>query len=189
VQLLDDAREQAAVFATHQHPLGARRHGRFALFASIVGEASFARRVLGLGGERAQDHRRAVATALLRSLRVEAWRVAVGDALRASSDEEAADVYVSVGTRALGGAPPRRLLGVVPELRATDGAALVGYVLAASQRSEVMARFDEDWFHNPRAAEWFGDEDQTHRSDQHIAEAAVDEAIDDCVAALVEALR
>jgi hypothetical protein len=188
VRLLDDAREQAEPFATHQHPTGTRRHVRFALFASMVAEQSFARRVLGLSTEGARSHRRAVAAALLHSLRIEAWRVAVGDALRAGEEPAAVDTYVSVGARALGTEPATALLGVLPELRATDGAALVGYLLAATKRREVIARFDEDWFHNPRVAEWLHDEDRAHRYDEVIPATAVDEAIEHCVADLTDAL-
>lgn len=189
IGLLDDARDESRSFATHQHPMGLRRHAWFALFASAVGERSFARRVLGLGRARAREHGRAVAAAFLQTLRIQSWRVVVADALASVDVEQAGDVHAVEGARVLGATPPRRLLGVVPRLRRTDGAALIGFVWASQQRRALIARFDEDWFHNPRAAEWLRDVVRAHSVEPELSREALEPGLADCVAALTEALR
>lgn len=174
---LDQARRQAPQFALHQHPYDTRRHERFGLFASIAAERSFAQRVLRLGGERAAEHRRRVGRAMLRSVRIDAWRVLAAAALR-SNPQQATDTYCTASARVLGATAPATLMGVLPELRPSDGAALVGHVLAASQREQLIGQFDEDWFRNPRAAESLRAADQHPRDGTPIESTRVTRAIE-----------
>ena len=80
-------------------------------------------------------------------------------------------------------------MGVVPELRATDGSRLVGYVLAASGRTWLFDHFDEDWFRNPRAVEWLLDDDRVHRADHRLDTDTVVAAAKQCASTLVEAIQ
>ncbi|MSP25949.1 MAG: hypothetical protein EXR75_12475 [Myxococcales bacterium] len=186
-RVLDAARPATLPFALQQHPLGVRRHHERALFAGIVAEPSFARRVLGLSRSRVADHRRHVWRAFLVALRIDAWRVV---ASAASQDGMAPFVerYRDVGERVLGPGLAAAMAGVLPMLRPGDGAALVGTVLAARRREELVAAYDEDWFANPRAIEELRHEATLARSFEAIAPASIEAALNTLMGIAIDAV-
>lgn len=188
VVLLDQARDESPWFTLHQHPYGTRRHERFGLFASIVADRSFARVMLRLGRDRAGAHARGMARCILQSVRVEAWRVLSASALTKGA-EEGLERFGVVGARVLGASVPHRLLGVLPSFRPTDGCGLVGAILAASARRQLVERHDEDWYRNPAAASWLLADDRRVRDTAALQWSQVDEALAVLRATFAEALR
>ncbi len=148
--VLEAGRSPTLPLALHQHPMGTRRHQRRSLFASLAAEPSFARKVLGLGNERARTHCRVVARAMLGNLRIDALRVLACEALREGKGH-AQERFEELASTVLGPAAPRALLATIPRLRAADGANLVGSLLAVEQRQQLVEDFDEDWFRSPAA--------------------------------------
>lgn len=154
-------------------PLAARRE---ALFASLTSEPAFCRRVLGLGRAAAREQSRRVALALTHSLRLEALRPLLADALgdaparrEARADDE---------TNAALGAPlPAGLLGVVPRLWRAADRRFVALLLAASDRVRLRETFDEDWFANPRALEALRDEHHRPASTRAVDAAQLERAV------------
>jgi hypothetical protein len=188
VGVLDAGRADCPSFAEHQPPYGVRRHVRFALFAGLCAERSFARRELGLGTERTRTHRRAVARAMLRALRLDALRVLCVEALAVERHEVAEQRFAELGPRAFGHSAPSGLLGVVPELRPLARCELVGRVLAASERLGVVERFGEDWYRNPRFGDWLRSSDLALAAPGAIAPAAVDAGLGALAQLFTEAL-
>lgn len=175
MRVLEASRPSALPLALHQHPLGIRKHSRRALFASIVAETAFARKVLGLAPGPSRDHRRAVAFGFVTSLRVDALRVLVAEALR-DGVSKAREAYRELAHRVLGHDIPGTLLGVVPTLRTGDGAALIGTVVASLERRELVDRHDEDWFRNPRALAELRDADGRPRGEATVSESSLEAA-------------
>jgi hypothetical protein len=175
VALLEASRGVA--FALHDGPEGLRRRERYALFAAICAEPSFAARVLGHGRGRARDHGARVASAMLISLRIDALRALCLDAL-GRGRSAAAEIFAAEGDRILGSTPPPALLGVLPRLRTSDAPRLVGAVLAVRGRDALVERFDEDWFRNPRALEALRAEDALADTGARHGEATTPEALE-----------
>jgi hypothetical protein len=114
-----------------------------ALAIAGAGEA-FARRALGLGRGRAQDHERAAAGVLLLAARLAATRVLLAEPVDRGAFEE--------HTARLFGAPlPAALHGAWPLPQRGDGARLLAALGALPLARELRERCDEDWFRNPRA--------------------------------------
>ncbi|WP_437577491.1 hypothetical protein [Sorangium sp. So ce887] len=159
-------------FALAHAPFDLRRARRAALFGGLVADPIFCARALGLGQGRALDQARATARSLLLSLRLDAATVALvfrsgqdGDGhvlLRAARDRR--DRFEEATARAIGAPIPGALAGVVPALDPGAATRLAGALLAARDRRDLIERFDEDWFRNPRAAEALRDEDSAPRS-------------------------
>lgn len=153
------ARPPSMPFSLHRRPRGHREHARRALFAAIIAEPTFASRSLGLGAGRVREHRRRVDLALCLSLRLDALRVLLTDAL-AQGEGVARDRIGELTDRHFGAAASPALLGVLPRFWPEDGAALVGEVVAARHRQRLVETHDEDWFRNPRAIEALRHEDE-----------------------------
>jgi hypothetical protein len=177
MRLFEAGRPTALPFAMHQHPYGVRKQLRRALFASIAAETSFATRVLGLGKGPALDHRRELLRAMALSLRIDAWRVITAATARQGLGA-AREAYRATGERVLGSGLGAEFCGVLPTLRSGDGAALCAAVLAWARRRELIDRFDEDWFRNPRAIAELRHEDSLARDPTPIAVAGLDAALD-----------
>lgn len=139
-------------------PFDLRRARRSALFASLVADPVFGRRMLGLGRDAARDQARGVARSIALAVRLAAARVLLRGLLvlpggaRASRFEE-------VTAAALGAPIPPALAGVVPRLAPADATTFLGFLLAALDRRGLVERFDEDWFRNPGAARAIREED------------------------------
>src|SRR5690606_17006627 len=138
-----------------------------ATFGGLVAAPAFHRRALGLGERAAAQQTRAFARALLFSLRVSAVRALAAHDLPAvlgSFDEWTARVA---------GAPlPRAFAGAWPRWHDDEAARFYGAIDAVSFTRELVERFDEDWFRNPRAFEALSARALTPASETAFAEDA-----------------
>ncbi|WP_437780491.1 hypothetical protein [Sorangium sp. So ce1097] len=152
-------------FALSRAPADLRRARRAALFGGLVADPVFCARALGLGRGRALDQARATARSLVRSLRLDAATVSLvgcagqGGHVLLRDARARRDRFEEATARALGAPIPGALAGVVPALEHGAAVRLAGALLGARDRRDLMERFDEDWFRNPRAAEALRDED------------------------------
>ncbi|WP_237244879.1 MULTISPECIES: hypothetical protein [Sorangium] len=181
-------------FALAHAPFDLRRARRAALFGGLVADPVFCARALGLGRGRALDQARATARSLLLSLRLDAATVALvfrsgqdgGGHVLLRGARDRGDRFEEVTARALGAPIPGALAGVLPALDPGAAARLAGAVLAARDRRDLIERFDEDWFRNPRAAEALRDEDGAPRSpaSRRASEADLEAGLGELVRAL-----
>jgi hypothetical protein len=121
--------------------VGAHRFG--AVFGALPASAAFQRRALGNVARVAEGQARVVARTALLAARLDAARVLLASAPRDRFEELTARLYGAPLPAALGGAWPRS--------RDDEAARFVGLVTAADLARELVDRFDEDWFANPRA--------------------------------------
>ena len=177
VAALDAGRPVDMPLALHQHPWGTRRHQRRALFASLPLELSFARRVMGLGRDRARDHQRTMASALLCSLRLDALRVVLAAAWP-DGRVQLSERFAEISEQLFGVPAPPTLLAVLPQLRSGDGGSFVGALQSIEQRDSLVRRFDEDWFRNPAAIGWLGQQDTLPRADLRLEKGALSSSVD-----------
>jgi hypothetical protein len=175
---LDAERQSALQFAPLLLPRGPKRHQRFALLASVVAERCFARHSLGLGQERARAHQRTIGRAFVRSLRFDALRVLVGQAL-ADSPDAAQERFQQLAPRVFGAPMPAELMAVVPAVGVGAGAMLVGRVLGVRARQAAQDELGEDWYRNPRSVAWL-------RAQACVPEATIPTADEAVLAAVTE---
>lgn len=179
-------------FALAHAPFDLRQARRAALFGGLVADPVFCARALGLGRGRALDQARAVARSLLVSLRLDAARVLL--VFRAGQDgsehvllralRDRGDRFEEATARALGAPIPGALAGVVPALEPDAAVRLAGVLLGARDRRDMIERFDEDWFRNPRAAEAIRDEDSTPPASRRTTAAALEEGLEEMMRSL-----
>ncbi|MBI5538088.1 MAG: hypothetical protein HY898_35530 [Deltaproteobacteria bacterium] len=144
------ARQLAGRFALAVRPFDPRPTCYGALFASLLATPLFLRKHLGLGQIRARKQAQSLARAALITLRLLALQTAVG----ACEDPRAArEMHLDFAKRALRTRLPIELAGVLPRIRPTACARLVGALKASTLRDQLVDRYDEDWFDNPRAHE------------------------------------
>ena len=132
-----------------------------ALFASLLTSIPFLKRRLGLGTSAAKEQAWSLGLSLLLSLRMCAAQGAVADA---ESPEEMMERHVWGTARALCASVPEETLGVVPRYDPEAQARLCGALRAAMLQRELVERFDDDWFDNPRAHEFLVSIDRTERT-------------------------
>ncbi|XXX77142.1 hypothetical protein WMF30_56780 [Sorangium sp. So ce134] len=180
-------------FALALAPYDLRRARRAALFGGLVADPVFCARALGLGRGRALDQARATAQSLLLSLRLDAATVALvfdsgrdgGGHVLLRGAHDRGDRFQEATARALGAPIPATLAGVVPALDPGAAARLAGALLAARDRRDLIERFDEDWFRNPRAAEALRDEDSARSpASRRAGEADLEAGLGELVRAL-----
>ncbi len=133
-------------FALRQDPHFIDQHRVGALLGSLAASQVFHRRALGLGKDAALAQSRALGKTLLFGLRLAASRVLLANQPDPGTWDEV--------TAALFGAPaPRSLAGAWPAPQDDQAARLFGWATVQPLMAEMIGRFDEDWFANPRAAE------------------------------------
>ncbi len=138
---------------------------RGALFGSLLVDAVFLRRKLGLSRDAASRAARSVAATVLASVRLDAVRTLVDFATTsASAIEEAASDALKVHV-------PASLAGLLPRPDGRAPSRLLGVLLADGDREALRSRFDEDWFDNPRAFGFLREEDATLRPPRVPSEA------------------
>ena len=152
------ARPDGTLFVHHQQPSSLRRHRRAALFGALIAEEAFARRVLRLGRSRARDHQRQAAAALLASLRIDAMRVVLAQAMR-DGKRAARERFAELSATLFDEPLPAVFLGVLPQLRPADAASLAGTLMSRVDRDQLVEAFDEDWFANPEAVAHIHEQD------------------------------
>lgn len=152
---LEACRPKHVPLALHEHPRGTRRHVTHSLFASLIADQAFAKRVLGLGSSRARNHERQVAWSHLRHIRLEALRTLLWATIEQGPHEFELlqERFCALTERTLGTPLPATLLAVTPVIDHAAGARIIGCFEAAQARHELIQRFDQDWFRNPQAIE------------------------------------
>lgn len=123
-----------------------------ALFALLAGESVFARRTLGLGPSAARAHARIFARSNSAWARLAAAAVRTHGSLFPPSDD-LDDCFCEETARAFGEPLPRALAGVLPRIDARALRRFSAMLLAALDRAQMIERFDEDWYRNPRSVE------------------------------------
>ncbi|EYF05586.1 hypothetical protein [Chondromyces apiculatus] len=170
--LAEASAPRSAPFALVRVPFDLRRARRAALFAGLPADPVFYARVLGLGGGRARDQARIVARAQLLTLRLDAARMRLLHGRRVGLPghplllprREATGHFEEETRQAIGAPIPGVLAGIVPDLSPGASLPLLGALLAVRDRRQLIDRFDDDWFRNPRAAEAIRDEDSVFPS-------------------------
>lgn len=138
----------AMPFVLRRDPHFVDAHRVAATFGALVAAPAFHRRVLGLGERAAAQQTRTFARALLFTLRVDALR-----ALAAHDARAFVDAWDEWTARAMGAPLPRALAGAWPRRRDDEAARFYGAIAALDFTGDLVERFDEDWFRNPRAFE------------------------------------
>jgi hypothetical protein len=123
-----------------------------ALFGLLAGEVVFARRTLGLGGGSASAHARAFGRAWCAQGRLAAAAVRARRSFFPPRDD-LDDHFCEETARAWGDPLPRELAGVLPRIAEDTPARFAAALLAALDRAQMIERFDEDWYRNPRSVE------------------------------------
>jgi hypothetical protein len=144
-------------FVVRHDPNGLRRRTMGALLGALPGDASFARRSLGVDASRLKDHARNLGVVLLLEARAAAMRVllrkpALGGrrSFRESFEEQVARAFsISV---------PPSSAGTLWQLHQDDPQRFLGLLLGSSLRARLRDEHDEDFHRNPRAIEQLRDE-------------------------------
>jgi hypothetical protein len=131
-------------FALARDPAFVPMHRFASVFGALPASPAFQKRVLGNGARVSANQARVLARTALLHARLEAARYLASRAPPAIPFEDL--------THRLFGAPlPRALAGAWPAAHEDSPARLVGLLTAPSLRTDLVDRFDEDWFANPRA--------------------------------------
>ena len=144
------ARQITSRFALGVRPFDPRPACYGALFSSLLASPLFLRKHLGLGQIRARPQAQKLMRAVLVTVRLLALQAAVGSC---EDPQAAREMHLDLGKRALGTCLPIELAGVLPRIRPTACARLVGGLQASTLREQLVEMYDEDWFDNPRAQE------------------------------------
>lgn len=144
LRLVGIPRSLPFVLARDPAPIAPHVFG-FALGAAMA-SAPFQRRALGLPNRIARAQARALGVALLWGLRLTCARHVLG--AEAEVDREA---FAEMGTRLFGLPMPAALRDAWPAAPIDLPARVVGAARAFDFTQDLAARFDEDWFRNPKA--------------------------------------
>jgi len=142
---------RSAPFVFIRSPYDLRVARRAALFGGLPMDPVFGVRTLGLGRIRAVDQARQIARALIITLRMDALRVLLRGLVLLPARVRR-ERFAEYSAKALGVSIPVELEFVLPRLSPEDPTRLLGTLLAASDRRQLIERFDEDWFRSPHAA-------------------------------------
>ena len=147
------ATERSGLFVLHNDAAEGHPQRRGALFASLLCDPVFLRKKLGFSREVSQSVSRALARTALAAARLEATRCTVELAKAPGSEvQEAVEAAFWVPV-------PRSLSGTLPRPRQGALSRLAATLRTAVDREELVQRFDEDWFDNPRAIATLREED------------------------------
>jgi hypothetical protein len=120
---------------------------RFAFaMAALVAEPAFQRRGLELAARAASVQSRVLRTTMFFYARTIAAR-----ALLASQETVAPAAFEEIGARLLGAPLPAAMRDAWPDPRITDASQLVGLLGTRAFMRDLVERYDEDWFRNPKA--------------------------------------
>jgi hypothetical protein len=78
-------------------------------------------------------------------------RLVAARALLASEGHVSSTTFEELGTRLFGAPLPEAMRDAWPEPRPTDASRLVALLGTHSFLGDLVGRFDDDWFRNPRA--------------------------------------
>lgn len=144
LRLAGTARSLPFVLARDPYPVDAHRYG--ALLALSVASPVFQKKALGLARRAVDAQSRALGEALLVAARLAAARLLLG----AGESLDVAE-YEELGARALGAPLPATLRDAWPDLRPEEPSRFAGMLHARAFERDMVERFDEDWFQNPKA--------------------------------------
>jgi hypothetical protein len=151
------AASSGAAFVHAHDPTDAHPLRRGALFASLLGDPVYLRKQLGFSRDASEKAARSLAVTFLAEARLAATR-------------SLADFALSSGTQiqelvehALFSRVPTALSGVLPRPCRSAALRLAAILLAADDREALRARFDDDWFRNPRALFALRERDEAFR--------------------------
>jgi hypothetical protein len=129
-------------FALARDPWFVPAHRFGAVFGALPASRAFQRRALGNVARIAEGQARVVARSLLLAARLDAVRLLA---------PIARDRFEELTARVFGAPLPSPLAGAWPRRRDDESARFVGLVTAVDLHRELVDRFDDDWFANPRA--------------------------------------
>jgi hypothetical protein len=129
------------VLARDPYPVGEHRFG-FAL-ACAVASPVFQRKVLGVSARTADAQARHLRSAMFDGARLLAARVVL-------ARDRSPDTFEETCLRLFGAALPPGMRGAWPSLREDDAARAVALFATAQFVGDLVNRFDDDWFRNPR---------------------------------------
>ena len=131
------------VLARDPYPRDAYRFG--AVLASAVADPLFQKKRLGISARAAAAQSRALRETLLYETRLHAMRF-----LLATPENVDPGTFEELSARVFGAALPRPLRHAWPEPRICELARLDAVLLAHGFARDLVERFDEDWFSNPK---------------------------------------
>jgi len=137
-------RSMAFGLARDPYPVPAFRFG-FAL-ASVVAEPSFQKHVLELPSRLANGQGRTLRMTMFHHARMVAAR-----ALLASEPRVSPTTFEEMSARLFGVPLPESVCEAWPDPRPTDASRLVALLGTRAFLGQLVDRYDEDWFRNPRA--------------------------------------
>jgi hypothetical protein len=141
------AADPRSPFTLHDDPYFVDAHRVGAVFGSLVASPTFQRKALETSARVASSQARTLAFTLLFEVRLRAMRWLLSRDPRATPR----DLFEELTFRVLGASLPSELAGAWPIARDDEAAILLGTLTAPALERELVDRFDEDWFKNPRA--------------------------------------
>jgi len=177
----------SAPFSLGRPPFELRASRRSALFGGLLADPTFGVWALGLSRDKAREQARSIARGLTISLRLAAAKVRLRGSLLLPIDRRRERLEEET-ERALGSPIPGPLAGVLPKLSPRDPSDLLGFVIAARDRRDLIERFDEDWFRNPQAASALREEQAVLPASPRVTEQAALEAVTELERALMAVL-
>jgi hypothetical protein len=135
-------------FVLADDPFATRAHSVGALFGAVASNATFHRRMLGVGSEDAGRNARSLTRTALIEARVRAARLLLSETSSASRP-----LFEEVTFRIFGASLPSSLFGAWPLPRTDEPASFLAALEAPALSQSFVDRFDDDWFRNPRAFE------------------------------------
>ncbi len=154
------AARAGGTFSLTHRPFDAATASYGTLFASLLTSVPFLKRHMGLGTDTAREQAQSMGRSLLVSLRIGAAQAAVA---AAAEPEAMVESHVTTAAKAFGSSVPEEMVGVVPRYDPRAGARLCGALRGSTLERDLVDRFDEDWFDNPRAQEWLAGIDVAER--------------------------
>ena len=130
--------------ARDPYPVPAHRFG-FAI-ASVIAEPSFQRRTLELPSRSAAAQARVLRTTMFLHARVIAAR-----ALLSAEEHVTPSLFEEMGSRVFGAPLPAPMRDAWPDPRASEPAQLLGLLGTQAFLRDLVERYDDDWFRNPKA--------------------------------------
>ena len=134
-------------FVVAHDPYSASAHRFARVFATLPATAPFQRRVLGNGARVADGQARTLTRTALLDARLAAARLLLTD----DASRPDRGLFEELTTRVLGAPLPASLAGAWPAARDDEPSRFLGLLGAPSLARDLIDRFDEDWFRNPRA--------------------------------------
>lgn len=138
------ARTLPYALARDPYPTQAFRFGF--LFAVAMTESAFGRKVLGLSARVASAQSRALARTMFLQTRAMIARVLMNE-----TETSSASLFEELGARVFGTPLPDALRDAWPDPRPWELARFRALLSVLAFRKDMVERFDEDWFKNPRA--------------------------------------